>query len=176
MNYQAKLKNLLNNNLTDIILFGSFVKGGFAKDIDIALLLKEKTDIIIIKNKIKKIIKKPIDIQVITLDSIYLPIWLTLIKEGFSIRQNEFLFNLYKIKTNVLYKFSLKKLNNVQKVQFERGIKKVLETEGVFLTRGVVLVPINLKNAMIDFLKTWDIYYESKEYELLPLLRKESFL
>src|SRR3989338_1073195 len=112
MNYQAKLKNLLNNNLTDIILFGSFVKGGFAKDIDIALLLKEKTDIIIIKNKIKKIIKKPIDIQVITLDSIYLPIWLTLIKEGFSIRQNEFLFNLYKIKTNVLYKFSLKKLNN----------------------------------------------------------------
>ena len=167
---------MLNNNLTDIILFGSFVKGGFAKDIDIALLLKEKTDIIIIKNKIKKIIKKPIDIQVITLDSIYLPIWLTLIKEGFSIRQNEFLFNLYKIKTNVLYKFSLKKLNNVQKVQFERGIKKVLETEGVFLTRGVVLVPINLKNAMIDFLKTWDIYYESKEYELLPLLRKESFL
>lgn len=176
MNYQAKLKTLLSNNLIDIIFFGSFVKGGFAKDIDIALLLKEKADVITIKNKIKEIINKPTDIQVITLDSIYLPIWLTLIKEGFSIKQNEFLFNLYKIKTNVLYKFSLKKLNNVQKVQFERGIKKVLGAEGVFLTRSVVLVPINLKNGMIDFLKTWDIYYESKEYELLPVLRKETFL
>jgi len=27
-----------------------------------------------------------------------------------------------------------------------------------------------------EFLKSWKIYYESQEYELLPVLRKESFL
>ncbi len=76
----------------------------------------------------------------------------------------------------VLYKYSLQKLTNVQKVQFERGIKNVLGKEGNFLTRSVVLIPIHLKNSMIEFLKTWDIYYECEEYELLPLLRKEELV
>ena len=114
--------------------------------------------------------------QFINIESIYSPIWLTLIKEGFSIRKKKFLVEIYKIMPVVLYKYSLKKLNNVQKVQFERGIKSVIGKEGIFLTRSVVIVPINIKNNMIEFLKTWNIYYESREYELLPIIRKEEFL
>jgi len=37
-------------------------------------------------------------------------------------------------------------------------------------------VPIDLKNEMMEFLKAWDVYYESQEYELLPVLRKGDFL
>jgi len=176
MNYQGKLKKLLNKNLIDIILFGSFVKSGFAKDIDIALVVKEKIDANEVKKKIKGILKKEADIQTVDINSIYSSLWLTLIKEGFSIKKRRFLSDIYKIKPKVLYKYSLKKLNNVQKVQFERGIKKTLGKEGVFLTRSVVLVPLNMKNEIMDFLKTWNIYYESQEYELLPVLRKEEFL
>lgn len=157
-------------------MFGSFVKEGFAKDIDIALIAKEEINILDIKKRVKEIIKKEADIEIVNIESLYSPLFLTLIKEGFSVRKNEFLSNIYKIKPIALYKYSLKKLNNVQKVQFERGIKKVLGKEGIFLTRSVVLVPMNIKNEMMEFLKNWNVYYESQEYELLPLLRKEGFL
>jgi len=177
MNYQKQLKKLLNENIIDIIIFGSFVKGGTANDIDIALILKNKTNNISdIKKKIEVIFKKKIDIQIITIDSLYSSIWLTLIKEGFSVKNNKSLVELYKIKPSVLYKFSLIKLNNVQKVQFERGLKKVLKDNGVILTRSVVLIPLVIKNEMVDFLKNWNIYYESREYELLPVQRKEEFI
>ena len=176
MKYQKKLKRLLNENLIDIILFGSFVKEGSAKDIDIALVVKEKTGLDEIKKKIKNIFEKEADFQIIELKSIYSSIWLTLIKEGFSILKNRYLQDIYRIKPIVLYKYSLKKLTNVQKVQFERGIKKVLGKKGIFLTRSVVIVPLIIQNEMIEFLKTWNVYYESREYELLPVLRKETFL
>lgn len=176
MNYQKKLKRLLSDNVVDIILFGSFVKGGFSKDIDIALMVKAKLDIEDIKKEINEIIKEEKDIQIIDLDSIYSPIWLTLIKEGFSVNKNKFFFELYKIEPVVLYKYSLEKLTNVQKVQFERGIKQILGDKGTYLTRSVVVVPIDLKNRFMDFLKTWNIYYECKEYELLPVIRKEELI
>jgi len=75
-----------------------------------------------------------------------------------------------------LYKYSLNKLNNVQKVQFERGIKKMLGAEGIYLTRSVILIPITKKNEAIEFFQNWGIYYESQEYELVPFLRKEENL
>jgi len=173
--YQKKLEKLLDENLTDFILFGSFVKGGTPKDIDIALLVREKENVntIEIKKKIQHIIPKNLDLQILDIGSIASPLCLTLIKEGFSVRKNDFLYGLYNLKPVVLYKYSLQKLTMVQKVQFERGIKKVLGKEGQVLTRSVVLIPLHLKNSMMEFLKKWDIYYESQEYELLPWLRKE---
>lgn len=173
---QKPLKKLLNKNLIDIILFGSFVKGSSAQDVDVALIVREKSNLSEIEKSIKSLFKKEVDFQIIDIESIYSPLWLTLIKEGFSISKNKFLFELYRIKPVVLYKYSLKKLNNVQKVQFERGLKQVLGQDGFYLTRSVVQVPVSLKNEMIDFLKTWNIYYESQEYELLPVLRKEEFI
>lgn len=167
---------MLNKDINDIILFGSFVKDGNAKDIDVALVLKENSNLMDIKKKIKSILKKEADIQVIDLESIYSPIWLTLIKEGFSIKKNKFLADIYNVKPAVLYKYSLKKLTNVQKVQFNRGMKNLLSKEGKILTRSVILVPLSIKNKVMEFLKSWNIYYESQEYELLPVLRKESFL
>ena len=174
--YQKKLKKLLNKSFIDIIIFGSFVKGGPAKDIDVALVIKEEIDLTTIKKEIRSILKKEADIQIITIESLYSLIWLTLIKEGFSIAKNNFLFEIYKIKPSILYKYNLKKLNNVQKVQFERGLKNVLKNEGIILTRSVVLMPLSMKNEMTEFLNNWDIYYESQEYELLPVLRKDEFL
>lgn len=174
--YQKRLKGLLDNNVIDIILFGSSVKGGSHNDVDIGLVVKEKIDFNSVKKRIKEIIKEEPDIQIIDINSLYSPIWLTLIKEGYSVKRGHFLSEIYKIKPMVLYKYSLKKLTNVQKVQFERGIKNVLGKKGIFLTRSVVLIPINIKNEFMDFLKTWNIYYESKDYELLPVLRKEEFL
>jgi len=174
-NYQEKLKNLLNNNIVDIILFGSFVKEGNPNDIDIAIVTREIDKVSETKNNIREIVKNS-DIQLVDIESIYSPIWLTLIKEGFSVKENKFLHEIYSIKPLILFKYSLTSLSNVQKVQFERGIKKIIDKDSKFIARSVVLISITKKNEMIEFLKHWNVYYESQEYELLPLLRKESLI
>lgn len=166
---------MLNKDLVDIIIFGSSVKGGSPQDIDLALIMKDTANFISIKKKITELIIKEVDIQLITLESLYSPLWLTLIKEGFSVKKGKYISELYNLKPMVLYKYSLQKLTNVQKVQFERGIKMILKKEGNFLTRSVVLIPLALKNRMMEFLKSWNIYYEVQEYELLPFLRKADF-
>jgi len=173
MKYQKELKRLLNNELHDIIVFGSTVKGGIANDFDLVLIIKSG-NALDYKKKIRSIVKNA-DLEVFNYKVLYTPFILTLIKEGFSIRENKYLSDIYKIKPSVLFKFSLKKLTNVQKVQFDRGLKNVL-SEGVVLTRSVILVPMKIKSEIMDFLKNWNIYYESQEYELLPLMRKEVFL
>ncbi len=169
---QAGLKKLLSSKVVDFILFGSLVKGGRPKDIDLAVIMNGEIDLSI-KKEIQKVFSKPTDVQFLGTQSIYSSLWLTLIKEGYSVAQEKYLFELYNIVPRVLYKYSLTSLNKVQKVQFERGVKKVLKKEGEFIARSVVLVPIHFKNRMREFLKQWKVYYECQEYELLPVVRKE---
>ena len=168
-----KLRKLLNNYKTidDIIIFGSIVKGSSEpKDIDLALLLKNKDELEKIKDDIREI-SENIDLEII--DSIYSILWVVLIREGFSVRKNKFLFEMYKLQPVVLYKYSLKKLDAVKKVQFTRGFKKILEdTKAKILSRSIVLVPLNKKIEFDEFLSTWNLTYETQSFELFPILRK----
>lgn len=117
------------------------------------------------------IFNKNADIEIV--DSIYSQLWVVLIREGFSVRKNKFLFEIYRLEPVVLYKYSLKKLKPVQKVQFTRGIKIILkDTKGKFLSRTVVLVPLSKKIEFDEFLSTWNLFYETQSYELFPILRK----
>ena len=176
-NYLPKLRELLSKYKTidDVIVFGSIVKGSSEpKDLDIALMLKDESEVRNIKEDIR-LISKEADIEII--DSIYNPLWIVLIREGFSVRKNKFLFEIYKIEPMVLYKYSLKKLNPVQKVQFTRGLKAVLkDTKAKILSRGIVLVPINKKVEFDEFLNTWNLTYETQNYELFPILRKNELI
>lgn len=158
-------------NIKDIIIFGSAVKGSSEpKDLDIALLLKTEIDITKIKEDIRNIYKNA-DIEII--NSIYNSLWIVLIREGYSVRQNRFLFEIHKLEPVVLYKYSLKKLNPVQKVQFTRGFKAILNgTKAKILSRAVILVPLNKKVEFDEFLSTWKLTYETQSYELFPILRK----
>ena len=167
-----KLKTLLKNKeIIDIIVFGSAVKNKIKPgDIDIAVLSKEKDP------NMRQIVKKLIpesDVQLVSLDDISKNIFLTLIKEGYSIKKNEYLHNLYNIKPIKLYKDSLKQLTPSKKVMFERGIKKIKGIER--LSNRVVLVPIEFNSEFEDFLKQWDLDIDTKEYELVPFMRKEAF-
>lgn len=171
--YLQKLRKLLKKYKTidDIIVFGSLVKGSSEpKDIDIALLLKKEDDVVKIKEEIRAKIKNA-DIEII--NSIYNPLWIVLIREGFSVSKNKFLFEIYKLEPVILYKYSLKKLDAVKKVQFSRGVKRILkDTKARILSRSIVLVPINKKVEFDEFLSTWNLTYETQSYELFPILRK----
>lgn len=73
-----KLRKLLNKYKTidDIIVFGSIVKGSSSpKDLDIALILKNSTEVSQIKENIRAISKKA-DIE--TVNSIYNPLLIAL--------------------------------------------------------------------------------------------------
>ncbi|MBS3096546.1 hypothetical protein J4480_03845 [Candidatus Woesearchaeota archaeon] len=172
-NYLPKLRKLLSKYKTidDIIIFGSIVKGSSdPKDLDLALLLKNESDLRKIKDDIR-LISKNTDIEIIS--SIYNSLWIVLIREGFSVRKNEFLHEIYKLEPVVLYKYSLKKLNPVQKVQFTRGLKEILkDTKSRILSRCIVLVPTIKKIGFDDFLSTWNLTYETQSYELFPIMRK----
>lgn len=171
--YLKKLRRLSDKykNIEDIIIFGSIVKGSSEpKDLDVALLVNAQIDIAKIKEGIRNICKDA-DIEII--NSIYNPLWIVLIREGFSVKQNKFLFEIYNIQPVVLYKYSLKNLNPVQKVQFTRGIKTILkDTKSKILSRSIVLVPLNKKVEFDEFLLAWNLTYETQNYELFPILRK----
>ena len=167
-----KLKKLLDNKeIIDIIVFGSKAKGRLSPgDIDLAVLTTKKT------NEIKKTVKQAVpnaDVQLITLEDIHSNIFLTLIKEGFSVNKGEYLYNLYKLKPVKLYKYSLKQLTQSKKVMFERGIKSIKGLER--LSNSVVLVPIDHTSDFEDFLKQWNLDIETEDYELVPIMRKEFF-
>lgn len=173
-----KLKPLLKKyeSLEDIIFFGSFVKGkAEPEDIDIALLMHEKNETDNIEQGIIEIINKKIDFSVLSIKDIYSSVWLSLLKEGFSVSKEKYLYELYDVQPVMLYKYSLKSLTLVQKVQFDRGLDKLLEeVGGTRLVRTVVLIPLSESGKFEMFLKTWKIEYETQRYELMPKMAKIS--
>lgn len=137
-----------------------------------------KTDlkvIEIIKRKIDSLIKGlKVDYSVVSVEEIYNSIWLVLLKEGYSIRKNKFLYEIYNVKPLVMYKYNLKSLTNVQKVQFSRGLNRTLkDMNGVKLSRVIVLIPISFSERFEEFLKIWNIKYETRKYELMSELIKD---
>ncbi len=165
-----KLKKLLNKEIEDLIVFGSFVKDKpKVNDIDIAVIVKEHINKILLREKIQQLTDKKIHLQEITIKDYYKFIWITLIKEGYSIKYNKYLHQIYNIKPVILYKYSLKELTISKKVMFERAIKNFKNIEK--LSNRVVLVPIKISGDFSSFLKNWNIDYDSVEYGLLPLVR-----
>lgn len=178
-NLTKKLKPLLKKyKLNDIVIFGSFVRGKFnPNDLDIALIVKNENKELIFnaENEIKSICEKS-DIIILNFDEIYEPLFASIFKEGFSILKEEFFYNLHGVEPLKLYKYSIKFLNPVQKVQFERGLNKIIKSiNGVKIVRSVVLVPLNLSEEFEEFLKTWKIHFETERYELIKERRKIKF-
>jgi predicted nucleotidyltransferase len=83
----------LKDNIRDLILFGSLVKGGSPKDIDIAVIPQDDIEISETKKKIRNVVPNA-DIQIINVQSIYNSIWLTLIKEGYSVKRGKFISDI----------------------------------------------------------------------------------
>lgn len=171
-----KLKKVLkkHKDIVDIIFFGSTVKGKLkAADLDVAVISTGQLERKTIKDEIEQLLQKKIDLQITTIKEYDQFIWITLLREGYSVKHQQYLYEVLKIKPVVLYKYSLKPLGASKKVMFERAIKNF---EGIEkLSNRVVLVPIKISGEFNDFLRNWDIDLESQEYSLLPLVRKEEF-
>ena len=167
-----KLKKLLKKNkvIEDLVIFGSLAKNKLrVNDIDIAVIANGTVDKIKLEKEIETFATKEVHLQIITIKDYDQFIWITLIREGYSVKHGDYLSKVYGIKPMVLYKYSLKELTPSQKVMFSRAIKNFKDIEK--LSNRVVLVPMERSGEFYSFLRTWDIDLDSVEYGLLPLVR-----
>ena len=168
---KKSLKKLLikYKEIRDFIIFGSLVKGKYApKDVDIALVV-DKKDISLV-GEIKDQLKiKNLDVEIIEVGEIYQTrLGLSLMSEGFSIKNNNFLREKLGISPMKLYTYEIKHLTQTKKVLFGRGLNQIIkDTEGAKVGAGSVMIPINQSSKFEDFLNTWDLKYKTKEYLVL---------
>lgn len=151
--------------IEDIIIFGSFVKDKFQpQDIDIAIIT-QKRDLSLI-GKISSQLPKKFDIENLLPSQVYKThVGLSIISEGFSIKENKFLRDLVGIEPKKIYNYEIRKLTPSQKRSFNRALKEQLsKVKGRRLGAGCVMIPINKSGGFEEFLEHWDLKLEAKKY------------
>ena len=168
---KKSLKKLLKkyNKIQDFIIFGSFVKGKYnPKDIDIALVI-DKKDISLVGEIKGQLKTKNLDIEMIKPEEIYQTrLGLTLISEGFSIKNNKFLREKMGLLPMKIYIYEIKNLTQTKKVFFGRGLNHFIkDAKAEKLGAGSIMVPIEQSGKFEDFLETWSLKYRTREYLVL---------
>ena len=168
-----RLKSLLNKKgIVDILVFGSLAKGKIkVNDIDLAILVEAEVHKSELLPQIRNKVKLNVDVQIITIRDYDKFIWITLLREGYSIKYKKYLHEMYNIKPQLLYKYSLKTLTPSKKVMFERALKQFSSIKR--LSNRVVLVPIEKSADFNALLQYWELDIDAEEYALMPLYRKE---
>ncbi len=150
---KSKLKKYLKQKeILDIIVFGSAVKGkAVPNDVDIA----------IISDKDLKINIKKFHISILSYKDFFIKsprIINTLFKEGYSLRHNKFLSEVYNFSNKILFKYELSNLKpsiKVKIVNVLRGKNKqegmVKENKGEWLANQVFIAPIESNHLFESF-------------------------
>lgn len=175
---KENLKSCLKREslLADIFIFGSSLKSKKRpNDIDIICLFREKRheemeDILYKIKKIGDALELALHIEPCTVDNFYnKQIFVTLLHEGFSIANNDFLSSALKFKSYFLVTYSLGNKKPSEKVRFSyalygrkkgEGLLKTLE--GKELGKSAVLVPVKKEQEMKDFFGYWDVNFGSR--------------
>jgi len=165
------------NDVFDIILYGSFVKGkDEARDIDILVIfkqknLKERTDLV---QDFKEILTKKInniDLKTINLRELFEKEFLarqSILVEGYSLLSDMALAEKIGFKGYALFTYNLQKLNHNEKTKFtyaligrnSEGIVKQLG--GISLGRGALIIPIGNGLVFENFLLKWGVSFNKK--------------
>lgn len=157
------------NLIKDIIIFGSFVKGrDNPNDIDLAFILVEK-DMQLVDLIKKELVTDKIHLEFINLEDIYFnQLFLSLINEGYSIKNDSFLRDILKIRPMRFYSYNLKHLNKSKKTIFGAALKNNLKKiKGEKIGAGAVLIPIDQTSYFEDFLDVWGMKYKTKEWTVI---------
>lgn len=177
---KLSLKNLLNkeNFLIDIFIFGSSLKSkDKPKDIDLIALFRDKDygKIEDILYKIKKT-GEPLNLHIepIIIDNLYKePVYKSILHEGFSIRNIQFLYDMLDFKSFLLITYNLKDKKASDKVRFSYALYGRKKGEGVLKSlngkengKGSILVPIGKEGIIRDFFTQWKVKFKEQRVSI----------
>jgi len=98
-------------------------------------------------------------------------LYLRLIQNGFSIKENKFINKALNVETLLLLTYDLKTLDHSKKTLFgyalkgRKGQKGFLDSlNGSAVGRNNVLIPINKLDELKEFLKTWQVKYSIQKF------------
>jgi len=166
-----------NEEIFDIVIYGSFVKGKYDfKDIDLMILLIDLSlaKRLEIAQNLKSVLKKEIkniDIKTMNLEEFFEESFLArqgILIEGISLIRGKTVAELIGFKGFSIFTYNLKNLNHNKKIQFnyalsgrdKKGMMEILNGES--LGRGVVQIPIDKSKEFEDFLNKWEINHKIK--------------
>lgn len=173
-----KLRIFLNTNrneLLDIILFGSTVKGKEKpKDTDIILIFRNKENEEVAHNLRKTIAQHNPDITTKTYKNLYdnFTAKESILKEGYSIQYNAFIAEKAGYKSMILIKYNLKNKTKNEKNKFyfsltgrngNKGMTQIIHIKK--FTNNTILCNIEKIEETREYLKTQKI-----EYEEIPII------
>ena len=170
-------KWIKKNKVTDVILFGSYSRGGYyPQDVDICIIIptsREKEAIDILASFKKQVNNPRLHVSIITErdfikgDSTLVK---TLLSEGVSISKNEPLSNIYGFENKTIFTYSLKGFKPSERVRFHyalngrRGSMGVLkESDARIMGNGVIIAPTSKEEMIKNTLDMWNIAYESRK-------------
>ncbi|MEK6864654.1 MAG: nucleotidyltransferase domain-containing protein [Nanoarchaeota archaeon] len=168
---KKNLKHILKRykQVADIIIFGSYVKGRkIPKDIDLAIMAKEKN--LDLPRQIKKDIPwENVHLEFIRTGELYSnPLFISLLNEGYSIKEGAFIRDILGLSPKRLYKYDLKHLEQTKKVMFATAVNKILKkTGGEKIGNGAVLIPLSNASYFEDFLEIWGMKYKTREWTVI---------
>lgn len=170
---KEKLKGIDLTEVTDILLFGSAVKGKeFPEDIDLCIIFRKKISgktIEEIENKLKNL---NVHISSLTIDNFFSKphsLAKTLLLEGISILNGKPFIQNFGFSSYTLYSYELSKLKPSEKVRFvyllkgrkEEGMVKKMN--GEWIADGCFIIPVQKDSEMLIILKKWQIPFKRKE-------------
>jgi len=172
---KSRLKNYLKNkSIVDIVIIGSSLKDkSTPRDIDLIILFREKEHQQIeetIYNLKKSLEEYNLHIEPLIIDKLFeSKIFSPIIHEGFSIKYNKPLSEIIGYAADSLFKFSLEKLNNVEKVRFAQTIygrknDGLLQKEnGTALGKGAFMVPVGKEELFREVLTKFKAEFTIKK-------------
>ena len=170
-------KFVKKNQIFDIILYGSSVKGKLdINDIDIVIIFQEKSlkERLEIAQEFKRKIKSnlKIDMKTINIKELFEKDFLArqgILIEGYSLLHREKFSKRLGFKGYSIFTYNLKNINHNEKTKFtyaligRRGEKGMLkQTNACSLGKGAVKIPIENSIIFEDFLKKWELNYKKE--------------
>lgn len=172
-----KLKEHINKELVDVVLFGSAVKGKTKpKDIDICLIFKENIDLSLVK-EINTKLGENIHVSSLTVKNFFNKkhsLAQTLLFEGISLISEKKITDVYSLKSYSLYYYDLSKMDKSSKVRLVYVLKGrkgedglVKKFDGAFLVPGCFIVPVDKDYEIKEVMDKWKVNYKRKRILLM---------
>lgn len=166
-----------DKRILDIIIYGSYSRGKLNfRDIDIAVILGDKTDVdykLSIAQRLRSALKNvsyEADVKAIDLPDLMDETFLArqaIISEGYSLLKNKKFSDILGFKSYYIFYYSLKNLTNSEKMMLQyalrgrRGQKGIMELRNCeLLGKGVMKVPTEYSEEIIELFERHKIAYK----------------